>query len=141
MRNKEVIADHLRTTYGDANTVTIMAALDEYGELIPEGSCVYFMRRSSDGLIKIGHTGTIKNRRRMLEKQYSTPVEILATNPGADMLEQAYHAKFSDHRVAGEWFTPSQNILAEIELLGPYVPAPRKAYTRLSPSPVQGDVV
>lgn len=68
---------------------------------------VYFATRP-DGLIKIGYTKDLKQRMRMLG------VELIATVRGGRALESALHHRFARSRVEGEWFKPTDDLLAYI---------------------------
>lgn len=82
----------------------------------PKDHVVYFVQAEC-GLIKIGTTGTIAWRLESLRGQSPVALTLLATTPGRRTEEFAYHARFAEHRLHGEWFSPHPDILAEIERL------------------------
>jgi Meiotically Up-regulated Gene 113 (MUG113) protein len=78
-------------------------------------SHVYFIQPTAGGLIKIGAAGDPQAR--LLQLQTGCPVELalLATMPGTKKTETELHAQFADVRVRGEWFEPTESLLAYIE--------------------------
>lgn len=77
---------------------------------------VYFIG-SPGGPIKIGFATNPPVR--LQEIQVGSPVEltILCLAEGGSKLEKTYHAKFAQHRLIGEWFSPHPDILAEVNRL------------------------
>lgn len=82
----------------------------------PADHVVYFIQAAT-GQIKIGTTGRVDWRLENLRGQCPVAVTLLATIPGRRVEEFAYHARFAEHRLHGEWFEPHPDILAEIERL------------------------
>jgi len=74
-------------------------------------SVVYFVRRG-DGAIKIGLTTNLTQR--MDAFNHVHPVTLLGTMPGHREVERSLHARFAAHRLHGEWFTASPDLLAFI---------------------------
>lgn len=62
--------------------------------------------------IKIGFCASSLEKR-IGELQIGSPyeLELLASNPGSFAEEQAAHAKLSEHRLCGEWFKRSMDVL------------------------------
>lgn len=78
-------------------------ALAEVGEVI-------YVIRCPDGLIKIGHTTNLRDRRRQFD---SDPRAILAVVPGTYEEEQAIHDGLRDFCARGrEFYYPAPEILA-----------------------------
>ncbi len=79
---------------------------------------IYFIQEqnNSEGLIKIGLSG--KPQRRLKSMQTNSPVllEIFVTLPGNEQLEEKLHEMFAENRIRGEWFKPSQKLIAFIDL-------------------------
>lgn len=73
---------------------------------------VYFYRRASDGLIKIGCTVDLPFRVRCLNNKF--PGELLAEVPGYRVRELLFHHEFRDLRVTGEWFSPAYRLAVVI---------------------------
>lgn len=71
-------------------------------------SLIYFAR-ASDGLVKIGWTSNQTRRADELD------IDIMATIDGDKRVEAAFHRCFADDHVDGEWFRPSQRLLAFID--------------------------
>ena len=83
----------------------IYEALGELGEVI-------YVIRCDDGLIKIGHTGCLRDRRRHHRADFA---DILAVIPGSYEVEQAIHQRFREHCARGrEYYHPTPEILAFI---------------------------
>jgi len=82
----------------------------------PPKASVYFIGHI-DFAIKIGMATNVK--RRMADLQSHSPLQLtlFATTPGGLKIEKGYHARFTDHRLHGEWFSPHPDILAEIARL------------------------
>ena len=79
------------------------------------GRLVYFIRAERSGLIKIGSAANPQERLRSLQTGSPEPLSIVGVKPGGERLERALHAKFADFRSHGEWFHPSDELLAEME--------------------------
>lgn len=79
-----------------------------------ERSVVYYVQRS-DGAIKIGYTSNLTSR--LSAFSIVTPVVLLATMKGARKAERAMHRRFAADRLGGEWFQPSPELMAHVELL------------------------
>jgi hypothetical protein len=85
----------------------------------------YYVRRSSDGLIKIGTTVAFRTRLGDLRAEHGE-LQVLATHVGDRSCEQSMHARFRKLRVEGEWFRPGRPLWAWIlEVRGhqEYLPA------------------
>lgn len=78
--------------------------------------CVYFLRRKSDGLIKIGYSTNLELRLRDI-RSGAGPVEVLATIEGGAREESSLHLQFQKARKHGEWFRPVPDLLNFIESL------------------------
>lgn len=85
---------------------------DTYASLSREiGSCVYYIR-CTDGLIKIGHTTDLADRKRAFGKGWQ---HVLAVTPGSFEEEHAMHVRFRPALARGrEYFRPVQDLLAHI---------------------------
>lgn len=77
---------------------------------------LYFIQALS-GPIKIGIAADLKARLKTLQTAHFEPLTLIAAVDGGGRLEREYHARFAQHRLVGEWFTPAPDILAEIERL------------------------
>lgn len=91
-----------------------------------ESSRVYFVRRESDGLIKIGTSRTLAARMVSLKREHG-PLHMLATTGGAHKEETALHRQFGELRAEGEWFRPGLPLLEHVYALmkeRPLEPAP-----------------
>jgi hypothetical protein len=87
----------------------------EKGRLLAEArSVVYYLRRESDGLIKIGFTSNYRVRLSSLRREHG-PLRLLLATAGARGEESAAHKMFLTQWVAGEWFRPEIELLKWIE--------------------------
>lgn len=84
-----------------------------------EGKVKVYFIGSDMGPIKIGMAIDPKKRIKELQTSHPAKLEILATCPGGQPQEAAYHQQFAAHRLNGEWFERHPDILAEIERLSP----------------------
>jgi len=84
---------------------------------------VYFIRAGSDGPVKIGTAANPTNRMRELQTGSSLPLHLLRVVDGNRETESAYHARFEQHAIHGEWFsyTPEMD-----SLVIPYRPSESK---------------
>jgi len=77
---------------------------------------VYFIESAGNGHIKIGFTkGEVEARRRALQTGSPETLRVLAQVRGDEKLERRLHARFATSRVVGEWFEPSDALLAYID--------------------------
>lgn len=71
-------------------------------------STLYFIRRESDGAIKIGITSNLARRVADLQRQHGTLRVIGVVDGGAGTHEKLPHLIFSGRRLDGEFFQESQ---------------------------------
>ncbi len=78
----------------------------KFKEFYDQPGYVYFIKRESDGLYKIGIAKNIENRMRKLRQKNKCEMELVhfikADNMGYH--EKKYHKQFSAKNVIGEWF-------------------------------------
>lgn len=79
---------------------------------------VYFIGAAS-GPIKIGIATRPLARLSGLQTSHHEKLDLLATCEGDLELEKAYHRRFAAHRLSGEWFERTPELMAEIERLTP----------------------
>lgn len=82
---------------------------------------IYFIQAGPSGPIKIGYTADFRSRLAAYETHSPTDMTPLAVMDGSEFLEQQLHVQFSDARIKGEWFRPTEALLAYIGGLPPYV--------------------
>lgn len=76
-----------------------------------ERSVVYFIRRVSDDMVKIGTTGSFRQRMNAIRAEHGQ-LQVLFTRSGGRKLEQQMHARFSEYRIGQtEWFAPVRPLL------------------------------
>lgn len=73
-------------------------------------SWVYFIANHEDGTVKIGYSDDPQRRLSDLQMGNHSRLEILATVPGGQDVEQMLHERFADSRIDGEWFDLSGNL-------------------------------
>tara|TARA_B100001013_G_scaffold341992_1_gene267302 strand:+ start:870 stop:1904 length:1035 start_codon:yes stop_codon:yes gene_type:complete len=73
----------------------------------------YFIRDTSNNLIKIGKSVDPPKRMSEFQTHHAAELQLLAIYP--DDVEEYLHEKFQKHHVRGEWFQPSPEIRAWIE--------------------------
>lgn len=80
------------------------------------GAHIYFIRAGDDGPIKIGIANEPTERLKALSTMNHSPLAILATFPGTHKDEARLHRTLKDERRGGEWFEPSERVLALVAL-------------------------
>lgn len=111
----------LRGTYGDPSFMRhYERLLDEHGRTLKakraDNREVYFIAWEG-GPIKIGISGSNGDRITTLQNACPYKLHILATAKGGRVMELAYHKRFAKHRLRGEWFERTPELLAEIDRL------------------------
>lgn len=105
-----------------------IAAAEAEAERIREAerarySVVYFIRRTSDGMIKIGTTAAFDNRMQALRGEFGE-IQVLWTQSGGRPLERKMHDQFAVYRIEGsEWFRPTRTLLEWIHHQRKYSPS------------------
>jgi hypothetical protein len=83
----------------------------------PPGHIVYFVGGET-GPVKIGWTQQpIKARLKCVQNGSPVKLYVLATKPANRIQEKWYHRQFAAHRLHGEWFERTPELLAEIARL------------------------
>jgi hypothetical protein len=72
---------------------------------------IYFIRRPSDGFIKIGTTKCLSQRLKSLASIHGKGLTVLAVRDGQHAEERSLHGQFKLFREDGEWFRPSEELL------------------------------
>lgn len=75
-------------------------------------SWVYFARDRASGFIKIGQSRQVHRRMHTLTASTPQGVDLLGTVPETWCSESTFHTRFRRARVKGEWFEPTDEILA-----------------------------
>ena len=116
---------HIGTSEPDSETRALASARDRLitplGQRPPRrrrmrgaNMTIYFVRAGDR--IKIGITGEIKGRLAKMKSDSSVPLELLGSRVGGLGAERALHVKFAAHKVHGEWFQATAEIVAEASL-------------------------
>lgn len=74
---------------------------------------IYFAQDTTSKAIKIGYSKDPKKRRSGLQTASPNPLELLGVVHGGLEHERAYHKKFKEERIHGEWFHGT--ILPEVQ--------------------------
>jgi hypothetical protein len=82
-----------------------------------DGRADLYIIQSAAGPIKIGISVNPRGRLKGLQTAHPWKLSLLCVIPGGCALEAQYHARFAEHRLHGEWFSPHPDILAEIDRL------------------------
>lgn len=79
---------------------------------IPPGQCVYFIQAVHGGPIKIGMSESPE--RRLSDLQVGSPykLRIIGIAAGGQPREASLHKRLAAHRLHGEWFTDTPEVLA-----------------------------
>ena len=83
----------------------------------PRDPAIAYFIGGEVGGIKIGIARDVTTRLVTLQCGSPIALRVLATCAGGRSAERAYHARFSAHRLHGEWFERHPDILAEIDRL------------------------
>lgn len=94
------------------------ASVPENRDFRPQPRHVYFIRGDMTGLIKIGESIDPVARLTELAKCGSERLQLLAIVANGSGTERELHTKLASDRVHGEWFRPSDAVVAEIEAAG-----------------------
>jgi hypothetical protein len=80
----------------------------------PKSGWVYFIHDPATSRIKIGFSANVEKRLRTLQTGSSSTLAILGKTRGTDADERAFHQRFAAHRVGGEWFHASPELVSFI---------------------------
>jgi hypothetical protein len=70
---------------------------------------IYYVRRESDDLIKIGTSRVFRSRLTALRAEHG-PLRVLLTHAGSYERENLQHARFAHLWAEGEWFRPGRQL-------------------------------
>lgn len=76
---------------------------------------VYFIKRVSDGLIKVGFSDDPKRRLQQLQTGQPDRLEMILVIRGGMELERTLHIRWRHLNVGGEWFKPHRELLSYID--------------------------
>ncbi|GAC1525719.1 MAG: hypothetical protein NVS2B16_34140 [Chloroflexota bacterium] len=76
---------------------------------------IYFIQACDGGLIKIGTAINVQERFEEIQRMCPIKLRLLGALAGSRPLESFLHAYFVSERHHGEWFDPSQELLALID--------------------------
>jgi hypothetical protein len=80
-------------------------------------SVVYFLRGEDTGAIKIGFTKSLSKRISNIVTASSERVTLLGSVAGDELSEKSLHHEFANDRIRGEWFRPTDALMARIASL------------------------
>ncbi len=78
-------------------------------------SRVYFIQSGDSGPIKIGVSVSVDTRLKNIQVYHPLPLRVIGLIEGTVKKEHEVHTLFAKHRLRGEWFSPSPEILAFIK--------------------------
>lgn len=78
---------------------------------VPLCGGVYFLRAEVVGLVKIGTAVCLRKRVQAIHSASPVKLSYLGHVEGGRLREVELHAKFDEHRVRGEWFSPADELL------------------------------
>lgn len=76
-----------------------------------------YFARGERGPLKIGTSANVPGRLETLGTRETGPLELLAQLPGEYSIERTFHRAFAPERVRGEWFQPSERVLATVAFI------------------------
>lgn len=76
---------------------------------------IYFLQQGDGGPIKIGYTTDLLARIDTLQTGSPYELKLILCFRGFTQTERELHAKFRKDRMRGEWFSPSEELMAFIE--------------------------
>lgn len=79
---------------------------------------IYFVRRGDDGPVKIGSARNVTKRLNDLQVANAEPLRLLAVYTAPARFERELHDYLAADRIGGEWFAPSERVLAIAWVLG-----------------------
>jgi len=82
-----------------------------------EFMAIYFIQRESDAAIKIGYSEDVPTRLGILRSTGNGRLSLLCAIDGDMVVEKQLHTKFNDDRIEGEWYEPSETLVAYIDHL------------------------
>lgn len=87
-------------------------------------SIVYFLRAGKRGPVKVGTTLGSSAKYRMAELQTGNAetLYLLGVVPGGVELEREIHARLADHRMRGEWFKPTAEVMEVLKEYASFAP-------------------
>ena len=78
----------------------------------PTRAFVYFVQSGGEqGPIKIGSTSNVKGRIASLQTAHPEPLRVRLLVPGNTETELAFHRRFAEFRMSGEWFRADPALL------------------------------
>lgn len=78
---------------------------------------IYFIQQGTSGPIKIGQAIDVEKRLLLLQCGNPQPLRLLVWFGAAAAVEAALHKHFRKHRLRGEWFRPTNEILVYVDFL------------------------
>jgi len=81
---------------------------------LAEPGYVYFIQGVHGGPIKIGYSNNLKRRLSVLQTSYPDKLHIIAYIPATQKFEHKLHKDLKRHRLYGEWFSPTPEVLQVI---------------------------
>lgn len=97
-------------------------------------SCVYFLENFDTGLIKIGKSTNLNQRKQAISRNIGAEIICVGAIPGGHLLENTLHKDLQVFRKEGEWFEPHKLVIQTItDLIAEYGVSGDEAVERFSP--------
>lgn len=78
---------------------------------------IYFIENLFNSEIKLGVSSDIDTRLKQISSDIKSPVKLIKLINGDEQKEKELHKRFSNDRVHGEWFKPSDELLDFIKII------------------------
>ena len=72
---------------------------------------IYFVQAGEKGPVKVGLSKNPMSRVKQLQTSNPHTLKLLGIIPGDRETEEMIHDKFEDHRLEGEWFEPTNELI------------------------------
>jgi hypothetical protein len=83
----------------------------------PSKTYIYFIQQGEDGPIKVGYSTSPKERLKALQTASPYALHLFKVVEGNEEMEKQIHSRFAEVQLQGEWFQPTESLLAYIEAL------------------------
>lgn len=95
------------------------------------GICEIYFMQAGKGPIKIGFSTNIKSRLPEIQRWHPEEIRLLKTVKGRIEGEKDIHRLFREDRIRGEWFKPSDKLMAFINGLQDFYESKKERRRRL----------
>jgi hypothetical protein len=79
---------------------------------LPVEPAVYFFQAGENGPIKIGYASNIRHRLENIQTGNHEEIRVLGwICPATKNMEREIHGRIKEHRIRGEWYRPTSEVL------------------------------